>query len=542
MFSFNKTVVCVEFSKNSIFCALAQISGRKVDIIAIDNLKLENGILEEGVIYDVPHLQQLVKNLITSVSKSQSKIDSAWIAIPDNKVSITKFEVEKDKKGINEYQLHKAIEEKFNFSASKLYLINQPIHELNRKVFYLSDAIRIEHLQPFLQLFEPLNIPVEAVFPTFNCIYEDLKDQFTTPTLLLYPGGKGFKFFLADSNGVHMESVWGHNIIEFNDNFDKAIDEVIQYARNSREIALVVRRIMVIENPGFNADLIQTYLQRTGVEFNWISPDSNEENAFDPISIIILKGLIKSSMGPTATKGFLEPQLTHATESKSTVIPPLRPTSDTFSAPGARESQRPSYQPNYSTPVTKSTIVRNSDYLESKWNWKVILASTLLGLALIGLLGYAGKKVSDRIGSKVTPGTALITPTPTLTSTPTITATSTPTVTATPVATATPTVTPTPTVANLTKSQVFVQVLNGNNKTGEASRISGILQRNGFKTRAAANNPTRNIETTVVYYKDARAQKLAEEIVGLIEPTYPSAKATFDSNSRDDIVVVLGAK
>ena len=50
MFTLNKTVVCLEFSKTSVFCAVAQVAGRKVNIVSIDAIPLENGIIEEGKI------------------------------------------------------------------------------------------------------------------------------------------------------------------------------------------------------------------------------------------------------------------------------------------------------------------------------------------------------------------------------------------------------------------------------------------------------------------------------------------------------------
>lgn len=535
MFSMNKTVVCVEFSKTSVFCALAQISGRKVDIIAIDHIQIDSGILEEGVIYDAPHLQQIVKNLITSVSKTHNKIDSAWIAIPDNKVLITKFEVEKDKKGVKEDDLHKAIEEKFNYSASKLHLINRPIHELNRKIFFLSNAIRIDNLDPYLDLFEPLNIPVDAVFPTFQCLFEDLKEHFSVPSLLLFPTTKGFKFFLADSDGVHLESVWGHNVIEFNENFDKAINEIIQYAKSSKEVALGVKNILVIESQLFDSEIVQKYLQRTGIPSKWIPSSSQEEGGFDPVSVIVLKGLIKACMNNEFNQGFLEPQLAHEYEYTAPIATVTKTSENTSPL-----SSNISYNSGFSTPTTKNTVVKNSNELDSNWNPKVIAASVMLGLAIIGLLTYGGLKVSDRISKKtnsstsdntvqVTPTTSNVTITPTPTK-PAATATTAPTPSVTPV------------LADFTKEEVSVQVYNGNNTPGQAGFISQILQNNDFKTLPPQNAAQTGIPSTTVSYKDQRSKKLAEEIVSLIEPNYASAKAVFDADITDDIEVVLGVQ
>lgn len=535
MFNSTKTIACVEFSKTSIFCALAQITGRKVDIVAIDQIHVESGILEEGVVYDVPHLQQLVKNLITSVSRNQNKIDAAWIAVPDNKIRITKFEVHKNGKTIDEYELHKAIEEKFNYSAAKLYLINRPIHELNGRVYYLADAIRSEHLKPFIEVFEPLGIPVESIFPTFQCVYEELKEHFRVPTLLLHPYGKGYKFFLADSNGVHLESVWGHNVIEFNDNLDKAIEEILQYAKQSKEVAIGVKRVMAIESPNLDSELLQIYLRRAGVEFSWI-PYSNNGDGFDPVSIITLKGIIKNAMNPGFSRGFLEPQVTHEDDYVPESFANAR---NAISVPQKDETFG-GYRSNYVTPSTKNTVTKNYTDTEEKWNFKVLIATIILAVALVGSLAYAGWRISERLSESKSDETAESTPTPTATPfVPTATSTPTPTDTPSPTPTATPSVTVTP--VDFTKSEVKVLVLNGNTVAGEAKRITGVLSSNGFVTKTPGNNATK-VPTTSVTYKDPRAAKLAQEIVTLIEPSYASAKATLDAAQTEDILVVLGSK
>jgi hypothetical protein len=532
MFGTTKTIACLEFTKTSVFCALAQITGRKVDILAIDEISIENGILEEGIVYDIPHLQQIVKNLITSVSKNQSKIDAAWVSIPDNKVKISKFEIEKDKKGVDEYELHRVIEEHFGHPANKLYLINKPVHELNQKVFFLSSAIRDDHLQPFLELLKPLNIPIEAIFPTYQSLYQELKDLFNVPTLVLHPYGKGYKFFIADSNGVHLESVWGHNVIEFNENLDKAVEEIIQYAKQSKDVAIGVKRIMAIESPKLDSELLQIYLRRTGLDFSWV-PNAGSANSMDPVSVIILKGLIKNSMETKFNKGFLEEQTTHTEE----------PPAPNFLANKMNEKQDAfnRFQPNnYITTQTRNTIVKPSTMLDERWNFKVIIVSIVLGLVLLGSIAYAGWKISERVAENNKSPNARATITPT-SSVPTATSTPVPTATATPSATVVPTTTAT-IVPDLTKDEVTVLVLNGNNVAGEAKKINEMLKANGFKTKTPGNNPVKNIATTTVTYKDPRSKNLADQIAKIIEPNYSSAKSNLDPASSEDILVVLGAR
>lgn len=544
MFLNVKNVVCLEFSKSSVFCALARISGRKVDILAIDHIKLENSILEEGIVYDIPYLQQVVKNLVTAVSKNQSNVDAAWIAIPDNKVKIAKFEVEKDRNKINEFELHRIIEEKFTHPASKLFLINRPIHELNQRVFFLTYAVRDDHLRPFLDILKPLNIPVEAIFPTFHTLFEELKELFSQPTLLIYPYIKGFKFFVADSDGVHLESIWGHNIIDFNDNFDKAVEEIVLYATQSKEVALGIRKIVAIESKNFDSELLQIYLRRTGIEFSWVPSVEYSSFDIDPVSLIMLKGLIKASMGTKFNKGFLDNQIhqnDNLTESSIYAMKKIREESKDY----ARFNRLYSSNSYVVTP-TKNTFIKSAGMLDERWNFKTILISFVLGLVLLTSVSYAGWKIAERVSqnSQVMESKNYLTSSDYASS-----AASTPPVDFMPTDRLEPTMTPTPTVTpspiktpDLTKAQVKVLVLNGNNVTGEARRISAILENNGFTTKTPGNNPAGVVPTTTVTYKDMRAKSLAEEIVKLVEPSYPSAKPNFDANSTEDILVVLGAK
>ena len=547
MFNQTKNIVCIEFSKNGVLCALAQISGRKVDILSVDQINIESGILEEGIVYDVPHLQQIVKNLITSVSRNQNRIDAAWIAVPDNKIKTIKFEVNKDKKGIDEYELHRIVEEKFNHAATKLHLINKPIHELNNKVFFLTNAIRTEHLLPFLEIFEPLSINVEAVFPTFSCIFEELKDLISVPTLVLYPQGKSYKFLIADNNGVHLESVYGHNVIENNEHLDKAVNEVIEFAKQSKEVAIGVKKVMAVESSDIDSESLQIHMRRAGLDFAWI-PNTGGGNT-NPVSIIVLKGLIKSAMSGKMSHGFLEEQITHTEEV------PTAAYFATAKAPGQGgmrlspesmgNNRNERYQPNaYVTTPSRNTIFKNSsNVLEERWNIKVISVSVILAVALIGTIVYAGWMIAQRVtqntsqAGKITPTPTSTAFVPTSTSTPEPTATATPSATPTQEASATPTATP-----SVSKTDVFVLVLNGNNVSGQAKEMATKLKASGFKTREPGNNPQKGIATTTVYYKNAGYKALADEAAKVLEPNYPSAKSTLDTSIQDDIVVILGIR
>lgn len=523
MFGNTKNVVCIEFSKNYIFCALAVVTGKKVDIVSIDEMPLESGIIEDGIVYDQPHLEQIVKNLLTSVSKNHKNIDSAWIAIPDNKVRIVKFDLPQAGKEVDEYELSRAIEEKLNYPAAKLHLINNKTHELNGRAFYLTYAIRLEHLQPFIDILSPLGIKVESIFPTFCAIYQEHKKKFDVPTLLLHPYGNGFKFFVADQYGVYLESVFGHNVIELNQNFDKAVEEIIRYSRQSKEVTLDVKKILAIEASNTDTEQLQILLRKTGVDFSWIPLEADGE--VDPVSLSILKGLIINAMSDNS-HGFLGPQVS-AINSEAV---------EYSKTPFLRESANETLP--YSAYQTRNTVYKNSESLEPRINVKTIIATIVLAIALIGTLVFAGSRVAERLNSDKQ-ASSTPTPTPTIPQAPTSINTPTPTITPTDQPSGTPSPT---TVPNLTKTDIRVRVLNANSVPNEARRISTVLKNNGFVTKDPGNNPVRGIATTTITYKDQRAAKLAQEIVTLIEPNYPSSKAVFDANSSEDILIVLGAK
>ncbi|BDQ05100.1 MAG: hypothetical protein KatS3mg084_0618 [Candidatus Dojkabacteria bacterium] len=536
MFSTPRIIACLQFTRTRVFCALSKITGRRVDILAFDEISVESGILEEGIIYDIEHLQKIVKNLITSVSRNQSKIDAAWFAIPDNKIKITNFDIIKEKNHTNEYELQKIIEDKFNSPISKLYLINRPIHDLNQRVFYLANAIRTEHLDPFLKLLEPLEIPITAIFPTFQCIWEELRDQFVAPTLLLYPSGKSYKFFIADQNGVYLDSIWGHNLIEPDSNLDKAILEIVEFAKKSRDIALGVKKVLVLESPNHDSENLQMYLRRTGLDFAWIPSDAPVVPEHDYISLIVLKGLIKCSMRTDFNKGFLQTRIIEQQQSAPGVLSQIKNKSQLENS-----MHSSTFANTLTTMSNRYTQYKNLSMMENRWNLKTTFISILLSIVLLGSIAYAGWRIAERVAQRSeSNGNQLpIISSTTPTTNVSITATQTNTPTPTPTQTVTPTATPTP---MFTKSDVKVLVLNGNNRPGEASLVTGILQSNGFITKAPDNAQERNVPTTTVSFKDQRSKNLAEEIVKLIENRYPSAKAVYDPNINEDILVVLGIR
>lgn len=547
MFTASRNIICVQFSKTSVFCALAVITGKKVDIVSIDSIDFEDGILVEGIVYDKPHLEEITKNLVRSVLKNHSTVDAVWISVPDSKVLISKFDVSKTKRGIDDNSLNRAIEEKLNFSSSNFYLINKPIHELNQKVFFLSYAIRKDHMNPFLEIFDSIGLKIESAFPTFQCIYQNLGDYIKSPTLVLFPNEYGYKFFLADANGVHLESVWGHNIIELNENFDKAINEIIQYAKQTKEIALGVKRILIVESNHINDDTVQNYLTRLGVEYVWIPSGVDPGSEFQETAILTLKGLIQNSMSASLKGGFLD-GFEHNTDQDPEQIEP------SYSSKSQNllknHSSVTESTPSYITPVTKGTVEKDSKSLQNKWNVKVLVTTVFLILIVLGGLVYLGVRLtSDNTSNEEPSQTATVTPSPSTSPTPTVEATPEPTAEASPTlteASTTPTTTSpsvSPTPSSIPKSEFTVKVFNANNRSGEAARITGILRNEEYTLDTPENFSTRDIPSTSIEYNDPKLIKHAQTIAEILtESGYSSAKAVLNSDVENDVRVILGAR
>lgn len=544
MFNDTKFIVCIYFSKYKVFCSLAQIYGNKVDITAFDEMKISHGVIEEGIVYDPEYLSQITKNLVASVSKSIKRIDSAWIVIPDNKIKIANIQVPKVNEQIDRYEMDKLLEDKFQYPPSQLYLLHKPIHDINNNIFLLSYAIKPEHLNPYLHSLKDLDINVESVFPSFECIYTELKNYFVVPTLILYPYHTGYKFFIADENAVFMNSIWGHSVVELNNNFNNAIEEIITFASRSKDVALDIKKILIIETKSENIELLQGYLRKINIEVGWIRSDDYKHYLIDEISLIILKGLLKNGARSTKPKGLLTETPKEQSEIDNSNIQNLikrnlngQTNKNLFSY-----NNQKSLQKNNNFGSNLIEIKAKKLNIEKV---KTTLVSFLVTILLIGSIVYAGWKITEKLlneeeilqkGQNITTD---VKPTPTLVNTPTKDISENNLVTITPTSNIpTPSLTPTPQLFR--KNEVRVLVLNGNNRTGEARLVTNILQTNGFLTKAPDNAPEKGIPTTSVKYRDKRAVQLSEEIAKLIEVRYPTAKAEYDPNIKEDIVVILG--
>lgn len=543
MFSTSKNVICLLFNKSNIICALAIVIGNKVDIVSIDSIDFDDGILVDGVIYDKYHLLEVTKTLINSVSKGVSEIDSAWISIPDNKVLISKFEINKPHTEIESHDISQALENKLNSPASYFFSYNIPIHEINRRVFYLGYSIRKDHIAPFIEIFDEIGINVSCIYPNFETLYRNLKDYVKLPSLVLYPSDVGYKFFVADGDGVYLESVWGHNVIELNEDFDKAVKEIINYAKQTREVALGIKKILIVEGDKEIDQTVQEYLANLNLEHLWIPNGIDDNTSYLPTSILSLKGLITLAMNkdnPNSTSGFT------SIDNESKNYKNSHNYSDSFhkiplKSVGTLRLQKPDISTkNYIEERGRDTLMRNEDDLDTKWNYKVLTTTILLVVLITSGLIYLGIQLTNRNNSTQDNSVNENNQSQNLTPTP-IAQTPTPETTISPKETPTPI--PSPTTTPPIKSEVTFKVFNGNSVGGEASRISGIVSNLGYKPESPENFNRFDVASTVVQYNSEELLEYATEISKTLSQSgYPTANTELVPGETRQITIILGVQ
>jgi len=90
------------------------------------------------------------------------------------------------------------------------------------------------------------------------------------------------------------------------------------------------------------------------------------------------------------------------------------------------------------------------------------------------------------------------------------------------------------------KSEVKIQVLNGNDIQGEAGKISEILQESGFDVQEPSDAENHDYLNTIIYYKPEQkdmAEFVAEQIANFYSPTLQEG---LPDDSEVHIIVILG--
>ncbi len=566
MFGNNKTVIIFDFSSDNIYAVLVNLvksgSRYKADILRIDNVDISRSeIIEGGIIYDFETVKSYVRTLITNIARDQKKIDTAWIIIPSNKVEIVKFDVFKESFEIQDSQFATVVEDAFKTPLQNLYVEYKPIHELNNRVYSLAYGIKHEHLSPYLQIFSELNLNVEIAYPRFDTLYEEKRDYFEIPTLFLYPYKRGFKFLVADVDGVHMHAIGEHNVVDFNEHFDKALIEVISYAKRDKNVAIPIKKILVLESHDYDSEMVELYLRKIGISYGWIKLE--DSYGYDQVTILSIKGAIKKALKDETglisrenrrvkDTSRVQSSFDYLSQRESFDENSFRSRYSDYESikdrPLAKQSfgHENIYKPRQKYATQENALTRYIDIEDEKnglLNSKTVFLTTIvlfIILVLIYLVGVNFLRNNSNNQSNTSQNQNIadveMTVSPTNIPTPTLNDDFffVPTETV-------QTPSPTPTLVPFSKSDVRVRVNNGTTKAFEAARITTILKNNGFNTLDPANHTINNVANTIVYYRDPRSEALAKEIVTLIESSYPTASIKYDETISFDILVVLGA-
>jgi len=106
-----------------------------------------------------------------------------------------------------------------------------------------------------------------------------------------------------------------------------------------------------------------------------------------------------------------------------------------------------------------------------------------------------------------------------------------------------PTSEPSPTPAEIDKSEVKIEVLNGTGTPGEASFLKGKLEGLGFGNIEAANADSQDETTTTVTYSRDLPQILTDEITNELEDLYGSVEVKTGTVSGGfDVRILTGPR
>lgn len=106
-----------------------------------------------------------------------------------------------------------------------------------------------------------------------------------------------------------------------------------------------------------------------------------------------------------------------------------------------------------------------------------------------------------------------------------------------------PTATPEPTLSEADLSEYEVQVLNGSEVSGEASRQKDSLEAEGFTIASIGNADESNYTDTIIQAKKNVNKAYVAKLKSVLEETFDTVKTkTLDEDSSVPVVVILGVK
>jgi hypothetical protein len=478
MFKSAQDYITVIITRDFVHTALISLTNKTAEVKSFSEVMLEEGIIEDGVVYRGDALADSIKDAISQLeTKGRLKV---WLAVPDNKVLIS-----------NSHSIEK-LEKKYDVTLDELSILKSD-NGLT--------AIKKDYINSYLNTVIKAGYEVQSVFPIASCVQSAIKSKIAGNTLVFYPFGTSkLKFFLVNDRGVLMNSVMGHNILDKDKNLEKGLKEIETFAISQGTVDAISKAISISNDEN---DEVGELLPN--VEFEYIKKDQDE---IDNVPFLVIKGLIKKAS--TQQKGFTidDPDLKKpVVQSKSVKVVSTEPKREVKSNGGGSNGNGN----NMKVGVIATVL-------------------TLLVLTLIGILVLA--LVNNKKQSSNSSDIATVSKIPTVTPTPTATAAPTPT--------ATPTPTPTPVAQQL--DQFSVAVLNGNGIAGDSQKVKQAILAKGFKNVQTNNASNFNYSTTEVLVKPNADQAGDTIVALLKDAYLYIAKKPAPAGQVSDIVVILGAK
>lgn len=101
----------------------------------------------------------------------------------------------------------------------------------------------------------------------------------------------------------------------------------------------------------------------------------------------------------------------------------------------------------------------------------------------------------------------------------------------------------TPTPEEISKGKYTIEVLNGSGISGEAARVKGILEKEGYTVSSVGNAKGEDVTETTITVKDTAAKAWIDKLKTVLANSFSvSVSESTDSDAKTDVVITVGSK
>lgn len=187
----------------------------------------------------------------------------------------------------------------------------------------------------------------------------------------------------------------------------------------------------------------------------------------------------------------------------------------------SQEPQQTQEKPPFSENQSNVSFPSVNQQNKSSGAKTVLIAGTLLLIAILGFVVYKSATKNAGTGSEATPSDNLTTP-------------SGDTTVSTPVSTSTP--------KAVDRSGVSISIQNGTGISGEAAYLQTQLKNLGYTDVKVSNASSQNSSTTTVTFSGSLSQDVVSEITQELNSIYQKVTASTSTSSTTDVVIVTGLR